>query len=583
MDNMGPFSQTQWSGWAYNGASNPFSGYTHLPSYTTYLPESMELYSAHHRHHLTPPHMSRATETKPRLSKEEVELLEAEFQKNHKPNSSTKKALAESMRVDNARINNWFQNRRARDKKEKNIREYAAKQKLEKEKAAAESGDHSDNDRSSDLVASSAPFPDPRRPARSQAREPSLPSDLASPEQNSETAARSQSEDLAASSPDESVHESSDTSLAINDSCDVKIHYFSPKLETDESANFVTEPSSGYLSAAETSQSDDLSVSDYSQYSQLVMSNSSGEATPSYSRQCFSEPHGLQMEESFGHYPTSDYDENGLPVDDASQSSEMSLKSPPSMDIASRRNRRPPHLAINASRSYSAGLPRTGIDMGRRADVGNAMRRVASATGTVRISKSSGTPRSPFFDRNAEALFQLNRSPNFTCTTGTIAPPTPNTPVVSNQQGLCEVTPSGLPLDQKYPSELVVVHDPTLRTPPTTPGLMENMFTLDSAYDISIPDEPLVTPGLAGSFPSEFDMPDMSTNVPHYVANGCSSQPHSPSYVPQMGPTYYGFAGGNAEYNWSDASLSARSSPGQNQRNVQFMNMTPSNFTHVEK
>jgi hypothetical protein len=49
--------------------------------------------------------MSRTTESKPRLSKEEVEILEAEFQKNHKPNSITKKALAESMRVDNARIN----------------------------------------------------------------------------------------------------------------------------------------------------------------------------------------------------------------------------------------------------------------------------------------------------------------------------------------------------------------------------------------------------------------------------------------------------------------------------------------------
>jgi hypothetical protein len=49
--------------------------------------------------------MSRTTETKPRLSKEEVDILEAEFQKNHKPNSTTKKALAESMRVDNARIN----------------------------------------------------------------------------------------------------------------------------------------------------------------------------------------------------------------------------------------------------------------------------------------------------------------------------------------------------------------------------------------------------------------------------------------------------------------------------------------------
>lgn len=104
MDNMGSYSQTQWSGWGYSGVSNPFSGYPSLHSYTTYLPESMELYSAQHRH-FSHPHMSRTTETKPRLSKDEVEVLEAEFQRNHKPNSSTKKALAESMRVDNARIN----------------------------------------------------------------------------------------------------------------------------------------------------------------------------------------------------------------------------------------------------------------------------------------------------------------------------------------------------------------------------------------------------------------------------------------------------------------------------------------------
>jgi len=49
--------------------------------------------------------MQKATESKPRLAKEEVEMLEAEFQRNHKPNSSLKKSLAEQMRVDVARIN----------------------------------------------------------------------------------------------------------------------------------------------------------------------------------------------------------------------------------------------------------------------------------------------------------------------------------------------------------------------------------------------------------------------------------------------------------------------------------------------
>lgn len=102
---MGSFRHPQWHGWNLNGTAQPFHGYAQLPSYAAYLPESMELYNAHQSHLLHHQHMSRTTETKSRLSKEEVEILEAEFQKNHKPNSSTKKALAEQMRVDNARIN----------------------------------------------------------------------------------------------------------------------------------------------------------------------------------------------------------------------------------------------------------------------------------------------------------------------------------------------------------------------------------------------------------------------------------------------------------------------------------------------
>jgi hypothetical protein len=105
---MSSYSQPQWPGsnWAYAENHDPYSnGYAQFPNYSAYLADSMEAYQNQH-HHLVHHHqMSRTTESKPRLSKEEVEILEAEFQKNHKPNSITKKALAESMRVDNARIN----------------------------------------------------------------------------------------------------------------------------------------------------------------------------------------------------------------------------------------------------------------------------------------------------------------------------------------------------------------------------------------------------------------------------------------------------------------------------------------------
>ncbi len=112
---MGPFAQQpQWQSWgAYSGVSgvsgvsDPFGAFSQVPSYPSYLAESMDAYQAHHQR-LMNQQMGRATESKPRLSKHEVEVLEAEFQKNHKPNSITKKALAESMRVDNARINVRF-------------------------------------------------------------------------------------------------------------------------------------------------------------------------------------------------------------------------------------------------------------------------------------------------------------------------------------------------------------------------------------------------------------------------------------------------------------------------------------------
>ena len=50
-------------------------------------------------------HLSKPTEPKPRLAKDEVELLEREFSKNPKPTSSTKRELAEQMGVEVPRIN----------------------------------------------------------------------------------------------------------------------------------------------------------------------------------------------------------------------------------------------------------------------------------------------------------------------------------------------------------------------------------------------------------------------------------------------------------------------------------------------
>jgi hypothetical protein len=52
--------------------------------------------------------MAKPAEPKPRLAKEEVELLEREFAKNQKPSSTTKRELAEQMGVEVPRINVGF-------------------------------------------------------------------------------------------------------------------------------------------------------------------------------------------------------------------------------------------------------------------------------------------------------------------------------------------------------------------------------------------------------------------------------------------------------------------------------------------
>ncbi len=47
----------------------------------------------------------KTNETKPRLGKDEVDILEREFRKNPKPTTQTKRQFAEDMGVDLARIN----------------------------------------------------------------------------------------------------------------------------------------------------------------------------------------------------------------------------------------------------------------------------------------------------------------------------------------------------------------------------------------------------------------------------------------------------------------------------------------------
>ncbi|KAK3708885.1 hypothetical protein LTR37_011215 [Vermiconidia calcicola] len=68
-------------------------------------------------YHTSIPHGT-VCDVKPRLTKEQHDILEAHFQKQSKPNTNTKKGFAESLNVSLEKVNNWFQNRRAKSKQD---------------------------------------------------------------------------------------------------------------------------------------------------------------------------------------------------------------------------------------------------------------------------------------------------------------------------------------------------------------------------------------------------------------------------------------------------------------------------------
>ncbi|RFU79966.1 homeobox [Trichoderma arundinaceum] len=501
-------SQSEWPAWTYSVATNDdFTQYAQIPDYP-FLAESMKAYQAQHNHLVHHQQMSRTTESKPRLSKEEVEVLEAEFQKNHKPNSSTKKALAESMRVDHARINNWFQNRRAREKKENNIREYEARQRAEKERTDVETGLQG-SDRKRDLVASSAPFPQPRRASQAKEQSPDAPSQLS-------TASES-STDAYEATPPVTPHLGSLSSLVFRHADDEQ---HSSAAEDD---SVKTEsPSKDYVSASES----DMSFANVSALdTMLSIENTADQYANEYQE--------MDLERI-----TAFLDQTAIP-----SSPDHQLKSPCPTDIASRRNRQTPQLSINGPRSYSGVLSRAGADVSRRSEQVGSMRRVVSTSGTGRVRKSSAssaTPRSPFFQRN--------RSP---MAAGSAAPPTPNTPVVAEPHS---INGALFPLTTKYSSS-ALIQDPTLRTPPTTPAFLENFVFNNNGTSYAMGNFGMRT------FPDDLDASIHGTAAEYDAGiKACSSQPTTPMFPYQVGAGYFSGYTGSSDYNWPYSSNTGESS-----------------------
>ena len=155
-----------------------------------------------------------------------------------------------------------------------------------------------------------------------------------------------------------------------------------------------------------------------------------------------------------------------------------------------------------------------------------------SPSSSGRVTKPVATPRN---------MFNMNRSPSYSGPASSLAPPTPDTPLVASQTGMGEMgMTSAFGMDSKL---ALANHDPTLTTPPSTPGLVDGLFNINSAYGMHMSDDGIVNTGLNG-LPSGFEM----ANMPSFVGNGSSGQSQSSMYNSRQ--AYMPFYGNGCD--WSN-------------------------------
>ncbi|KAK4190521.1 pah3 homeobox protein encoded by the pah3 protein [Podospora australis] len=576
-----------------------------------------------------PMQMSKQTEPKPRLAKDEVELLEREFAKNPKPNSSTKRELAEQMGVEVPRINNWFQNRRAKEKQMKKTAEFEAQQAREREASESKSSEDQDEVTVSEfyglsnqhrpLGLSKASFGDSDGGADSDHDESGQES-LQQPNGNS--SADSDNEDPAhlkyeqCPSPDHASRATRDLETPPTITSSFNQHEYQHQAGFQQPTPYSFRQGASHLLGLAGSDLDAHSPherADMRDSSALNMFPdrdyfASG-SVPSFPSEMFSDPMPGGISNGILRHETSvenlikpePFSPHSMP-DSPSTVSDLRFKSPPPpADIAGRRMRRPAPLPLSSLRGGVG--PKTGIEAPRRIDTASPMRRISSTSGlSGRVQKSfmgPGGPRSPFaMDRNKEALLQSlqgAQSPIMSSLNSAMSPMSPGASGQSIRENTVTTNASDEESAFAYGSLGAVSGvsmyktEPAMKTPPGTPGLRMGLqeayfpHSVDQAWNYAPQDEPLPTPSLCSHGGSELEF-SMAPQMPGYVA----SQPATPSFPSSIGPTYNGFFGpslAHTEYHFPDAygaESSARSSPAGPPRSKQFQfaqNVTPQDFT----
>ncbi|CAK7268079.1 hypothetical protein SEPCBS57363_002914 [Sporothrix epigloea] len=414
---------------------------------------------AHHRS-MTEAQLAIATkqmDPKPRLGKDEVQMLEDEFQKNSKPSTMRKREIADILKVDNPRINvstsidvspiapqtaiadivvrdqNWFQNRRA---KAKQMSRQAGKPTHDNLSPSASSPSEQLDDsvivneyfdsqnQSLPLRASSATFPVADQPSLTIVYPPhdevsvdfkhsTSPSD---PSTEGYPSPASLVYPLTTSASDELPFQA-----VLNGA------YISTPCNTTSYSSHASPQQAPSMSDELGSEAEfDPSLDAYAPFTATSVALGAEHVMPqngSFQSELLSMDNISQLDketQSLSAFEVSAFDEtlslskssSGSPH---SSVSDLRFKSPPPpANIASRRNKgAPAMLNATALRSQSFG-PKTSVELGgKRADGAptQAIRRIASATGLIsnRVQKPGvpAAPRSPlYYERTKEALLQ---------------------------------------------------------------------------------------------------------------------------------------------------------------------------------
>ncbi|KAI1383114.1 uncharacterized protein F4822DRAFT_435046 [Hypoxylon trugodes] len=556
------------------------------------------------------------TESKPRLSKEEVEKLEKVFQENPKPSSSVKAALADSLGLERPRINNWFQNRRAKAKQDKKQSDYNEQLKAEKASASPSSPEEGGSSGSSE-------------PAGDGVRRHTQPSSATFPDMNSASEVANGGADDEVPDDDEPDCDGSDSPFGhegsghvdVSEDCQQPYHFDNTPiiLHDQHSSNFSHSDVAGFnpinaehldqdqlagLTNSIPSPNDQFTGEQTSCQYSMIDGNFSTPIFRSESTFSTTQLNGTPLET----HGSGSISEEGTMIQQGIPTPTDSFKSPPPpANIASRRNiPRPATLQTNTahrSRSYNFGAYRNTLDGSKRVGPSSpapaAVRRISStACMSGRIQKPGSGSRSPMYRCNPETIRGCHvHSPAgaVTATFPGAAPPTPMTPAVIDSQVIQDPTMSSHCSDDTSFMLANVYHeakaDANLKTPPSTPGVLNafghsfNTQPFNNNFDFQSMDQPILTP-----YQTEF--PDLTVrNVPSYVETNEVS-PTTPLYPVMMGlpeqNSYVHNPMGNTQFDWdANESVNSSRSP-QNQhrtKQIQFtQNLTPLDYPlHQDK